>query len=188
MPDVRLFLIDGLRNGVGSHGFTGVNEVRLRGGRIVREGLQTTLTDMRLAKAHRSARARWRAEAPGPSVFVVSRERAKLGYFWRHAYQVARSGPYCGNVVNPDTGRPVSTAEDQLRRADFRKVKHSEWVLPEESGQTAQGNALGALAGACDRVVALTGTLLGGCADDVPHPLAARSARDEGGGLRSRRG
>ena len=126
LPNIRVFMIDGVRNGVGSNGFTGVNEVRLRSGRIVREGLKTTLSDMRLAKTCRSARARWRAQVPGPSIFVVSRERAKLGYFWRHAYQVARSGPCCGSVVNPDTGRPVMTAEDQLRRPDFRKVKHAD--------------------------------------------------------------
>ncbi len=86
LPGIRVFVIDGCRNGVASNGFTGVNEVRLRNGRIVREGLKTTLSDMRLAKGHRSARARWQAQVAAPSVFVVSRERAKLGYFWRHAY------------------------------------------------------------------------------------------------------
>ena len=50
LPRVRVFLIDGVRNGVGSNGHTGVNEVRLRNGRIVREGLQTTLSDLRLRK------------------------------------------------------------------------------------------------------------------------------------------
>lgn len=59
LPGVRVFFIDGLRNGVSSNGYTGVNEVKLRGGRIVREGLKTTLSELRLAKRHRSARARW---------------------------------------------------------------------------------------------------------------------------------
>ncbi len=59
LPRVRVFLIDGVRNGVGSNGFAGVNEVRLRNGRIIREGLQTTLSDLRLRKEHRSAHARW---------------------------------------------------------------------------------------------------------------------------------
>lgn len=59
LPGVRVFVVDGCRNGVASNGFTGVNEVRLRNGRIVREGLKTTLSDMRLAKGHRSSRARW---------------------------------------------------------------------------------------------------------------------------------
>jgi hypothetical protein len=131
LPGVRVFMIDGVRNGVASNGFTGVNEVRFRNGRVVREGLKTTLSDMRLAKTHRSARARWRVQVPSPSVFVISRERAKLGYFWRHAYKVAQSGPFQGNVVNADTGRPVLAGEDQLRRADFKKVKHSEVVSPD---------------------------------------------------------
>src|SRR5688572_19124166 len=69
LPGVRVFVIDGCRNGVASNGFTGVNEVRLRKGRIVREGLKTTLSDMRLAQGHRSARARWLAEVAAPSLF-----------------------------------------------------------------------------------------------------------------------
>jgi leucyl-tRNA synthetase len=64
--------------------------------------LKTTLSDMRLAKGYRSARARWIEQTVTPSVFVVSRERAKLGYFWRHAYSSPRSGRFSGNVVNPD--------------------------------------------------------------------------------------
>jgi hypothetical protein len=33
--------------------------------------------------------------------------------------------------VNPDTGKPILTSDDQLRRADFRKLKHSELILPD---------------------------------------------------------
>jgi hypothetical protein len=128
LSGVRVFVIDGCRNGLGSNGFTGLNEVRLRNGRIVREGLRTTLSDLRLAKGYRSARARWQAQVPGPALFVVSRERAKLGYFWRHAYIVARSGRFNGSIVNPDTGCPVIQGEDQIRRADFRKVKIAETI------------------------------------------------------------
>jgi len=174
---------------------------------------------MRLAKGHRSAWARWQTHVAAPSLFVVSRERAKLGYFWRHAYASPRSGHFNGSVVNPDTGCPVILGEDQLRRADFRKVKIAETVWPEsdksrnaffsplwqadnhkihrmapiefigrymdgffdygiadevhelKSGETAQGNALGTLASACDRTVVLTGTLLGGYADELFHIL-----------------
>ena len=54
LPRVRVFLIDGVRNGVGSNGHTGVNEVRFRNGRIVREGLQTILSDLRLRKQFNS--------------------------------------------------------------------------------------------------------------------------------------
>lgn len=46
-------------------------------------------------------------------------------------YGTPRSGPFHGSVVNPDTGKPILTSDDQLRRADFRKVKHSELILPE---------------------------------------------------------
>jgi hypothetical protein len=131
VPGVRVFVIDGVRNGVASNGHTGVNEVRFRQGKVEREGLKTTLSDLRLARGHRSARERWATLCSGPAVFIVSRERAKLGYFWRHAYQVPRCGPCNGNVVNPDTGKPILTATDQLRRPDFRKAKHSETVVPD---------------------------------------------------------
>jgi hypothetical protein len=40
--------------------------------------------------------------------------------------------------VNPDTGRPILTQDDQLRRADFRKAKHSELVLPDEQTNPAK--------------------------------------------------
>ena len=230
LPGVRVFVIDGCRNGVASNGFSGVNEVRFWNGRIVREGVRTTLSDLRLAKTHRSARARWHAQVAAPSIFIVSRERAKLGYFWRHVYRTAQSGPFHGNVVNSDTGKPVILGEDQLRRADFRKVKHSEAVLPDSvksrkpffsplwqadrekvqrmapmefigrylggffdygiadevhelKGETAQGNALGTIAAACERTVILTGTLLGGYADElfnILYRLDARTMREEG--------
>ncbi len=235
LPGVRVFFIDGVRNGASSNGFTGVNEVKFRNGRIVREGLKTTLSELWLAKRHRSARARWDANVGAPSIFVISRERAKLGYFWRHAYGTPHSGPFHGCVVNPDTGKPILTSDDQLRRADFRKVKHSELILPDScslgttkarlpfhsalwqadntkiprmapmefigryldgffdygiadevhelKGETAQGNALGTMASACDRTVILTGTLLGGYADDVFNILyrvEPKRMREEG--------
>jgi hypothetical protein len=60
VPGARVFIIDGLRtpgqSGANPHG---VNEVRYRNGRIVREGLHTTLTDLRLRKNSKSARDRW---------------------------------------------------------------------------------------------------------------------------------
>lgn len=138
LPRVRVFLIDGVRNGVGSNGHTGVNEVRLRNGRIIREGLQTTLSELRLSQKSKSARKRWAETCDCPAIFVVSRELAKLGYFWRHAYGAPRCGPFNGAIVNPDTGRPVLTQDDQLRRADFRKAKHSELLLPDEQPNPAK--------------------------------------------------
>ena len=53
----------------------------------------------------------------------------------------------------------------------------------ELKGETAQGNALGTLASACDRTVILTGTLLGGYADDVFNILyrvEPKRMREEG--------
>ena len=59
VPRVRVFLIEGVRIGGGSTGHPGVNEVRLRSGRIVREGLQTTLQRLAAPEAIQiQARAR----------------------------------------------------------------------------------------------------------------------------------
>jgi superfamily II DNA or RNA helicase len=43
LPHVRVFIIDGLRTPTNSKGHYGVNEVKLRNGRIVREGLKTSI-------------------------------------------------------------------------------------------------------------------------------------------------
>ena len=48
LPGLGVFLIDDLRNGGDENKSHGVNEVRLRQGRIVREGLQTILSELRL--------------------------------------------------------------------------------------------------------------------------------------------
>jgi superfamily II DNA or RNA helicase len=218
LPGIRVFLVDDLRNGGDGKAHHGVNEVRLKSGRIVREGLKTTLTDLRLQKQFPSARRRWQSLCRGPAVFIIGRERAKLGYFWRHAYLVPRSGPNLGCVVNADTGNPVASEEGRLTVSDFRRVKISEiiesrgnipgrclhsamWQADPErihrmapvefigrympgwfdyaicdeihqlAGDTAQGNALGTLASCAARIVGLTGTLLGGYADDLFNVL-----------------
>src|SRR5579864_2814123 len=128
IPGIRVFLIDDLRNGGDENKFHGVNEVRLRRGRIVREGLRTSLSELRLRKDSANSRKRWLSLCGRPSLFIVGRERAKLGYFWRHAYRVPRSGPYLGCVVNCDTGKPVFINEIRLTVADFEKVKISETI------------------------------------------------------------
>ncbi|MGH9446631.1 MAG: hypothetical protein ACRD3O_13000, partial [Terriglobia bacterium] len=129
IPRLRVFLIDGLRD-ANSKSPNGIHEVKLRNGRIVREGLKTTLTDLRLRKHYPSARARWNAICPQPVLFVISKETAKLGHFWRHAYNLARSGRYQGSVVNPDTGDPIYTNDDEERllSTDFKKARRSEWI------------------------------------------------------------
>lgn len=55
-PGIRVFLIDDMRNGGDEKAPHGVNEVRLKRGMIVREGLRTTLSDLRLRKKYRSPR------------------------------------------------------------------------------------------------------------------------------------
>ncbi len=218
LPNIRVFIIDDFRNGGDENKAHGVNEVRLRRGEIVREGLHTTLSEMRLRRDSLSSRHRWMSLCGRPSLFIVGRERAKLGYFWRHAYQLPQSGPYMGCVVNSDTGRPVIVESGRLTASDFDSVKLSEIVekrgdkicrpvhsplwqadsgkirrmapiefigrympgwfdyaicdeVHQLAGDTAQGNALGTLAACANRIVGLTGTLLGGFADDLFNTL-----------------
>src|SRR5215469_4084909 len=76
-PGVRVFLIDDMRNGGNPREPHGVNEVRLRRGVMVREGLRTSLSDMR-----RLNRSGWRKLCLSPAVFCIGREKAKLSYFW----------------------------------------------------------------------------------------------------------
>jgi superfamily II DNA or RNA helicase len=218
LPGVRIFLIDDLRNGGDENKSHGVNEVRLRQGRIVREGFRTSLSELRLRKESSSPRKRWLSLCGRPSLFIVGRERAKLGYFWRHAYRMPRSGPYLGCVVNSDTGKPVIVDDSRLTLAEFEKIKIAETIesrgnkscrpvhsplwqadsdkirrmapiefigrympgwfdyticdeIHQLAGDTAQGNALGTLASCTDRIVGLTGTLLGGYADDLFNTL-----------------
>src|SRR5690348_14723383 len=78
LPRVRVFFIDGLRAPASSVSHTGINEVRLRHGRIVREGLRTGLPELRLRNAARTARQRWDSICGSPTLFIVGRERGKL--------------------------------------------------------------------------------------------------------------
>src|SRR3954469_10003129 len=218
LPGIRVFVIDDFRNGGDESKAHGVNEVRLQKSDVVREGLHTTLSELRLRRNSRSSRQRWMSLCGRPSLFIVGRERAKIGYFWRHAYQLPRSGPYVGCVVNSDTGRPVVVESGRLTAADFENVKLAEMIekrgdkfcrplhsplwqadaekiqrmapidfigrympgwfdyaicdeIHQLAGDTAQGNALGTLASCARRIVGLTGTLLGGFADDLFNTL-----------------
>jgi superfamily II DNA or RNA helicase len=218
IPGIRVFLIDDMRNGGDEKVPHGVNEVRLRRGAIVREGLHMVLSDLRLRKQYNSSRERWFALCSRPALFIVGREKAKLGYFWRHAYLFARSGPNAGCLVNAETGKPVLLDGERLTSADFRQTKLTEQIetrgdkvcrtlhsalwqadpqkihrmapvefigrhmrrwfdyaicdeIHQLAGDTAQGNALGTLASCTDKIVGLTGTLLGGYADDLFNTL-----------------
>ncbi len=75
LPGVRVFLIDDLRNGGDENKSHGVNEVRFKQGRIVREGLHTTLSELRLRKRSVSSRTRWMSLCGKSSLFIVGRER-----------------------------------------------------------------------------------------------------------------
>jgi hypothetical protein len=68
LPCVRAFLIDDMRNGGDPKRPHGVNEVRLRRGEIVREGLHTTLADMR-----QMGQEGWRNICPETSIFILGR-------------------------------------------------------------------------------------------------------------------
>lgn len=203
IPFVRTFLIEDLRNGGDPRQPHGVLEVRLRKGRVVYEGMQLSLAELR-----RLGRTGWVDRVRRCSVFIIPKDKGKLSYFWRHSFLTAKCGPELGGVVNPDTGVSIENPDGgRLTRLDFDNLKISEQVeraqggstvfsplwqadgskiqrmapvefigrymkgwfdlaiadeLHQLAGDTAQGNALGVLARAGRRLVALTGTLMGG--------------------------
>jgi superfamily II DNA or RNA helicase len=131
LPQVRVFLIDDMRNGGNPREPHGVNEVRLRRGEIVREGVHTAIAELR-----RLGRKGWRALCPGVTVFCIGREKAKLSYFWKHCFAKSHSGRYRGSVVNPDTGSPIETDGTRLAVFDFDKKRLHEIVEGEKDGTT----------------------------------------------------
>jgi len=131
LPAVRVFLIDDMRNGGNPREPHGVNEVRLRRGEIVREGLHTSLSDLR-----RLGRKGWQRLCRTTAVFCIGREKAKLSYFWKHCFAKSQSGHYRGSVINPDTGSPVETDGTRLTVHDFDKKRLHEIVEGEKGGTT----------------------------------------------------
>ena len=124
LPNIRVFLIDDMRNGGNPREPHGINEVRLRRGEIVREGMHTTLTELR-----RLGRSGWRRLCPATSIFCIGREKAKLSYFWKHCYGRSRSGPYLGALTNPDTGCPIETDGVRLTAlTSTRNVCTRQWI------------------------------------------------------------
>jgi hypothetical protein len=123
LPQVRVFLIDDMRNGGNSREPHGINEVRLRRGEIVREGMHTSLTDLR-----HLGRKGWGRLCPETAIFCLGREKAKLSYFWKHCYGRSRSGRYLGALTNPDTGSPIETDGVRLTPIDFDKKRLHEIV------------------------------------------------------------
>ena len=131
LPHVRVFLIDDMRNGGNPREPHGVNEVRLRRGDIVREGLHSSLTELR-----RLGRKGWHRLCPQSAIFCVGREKAKLSYFWKHCFGRSRSGRYLGALTNPDTGCPVETDGVRLTATDFDKKRLHEIVDQQKGGTT----------------------------------------------------
>src|SRR5271157_6053989 len=131
LPQVRVFLIDDMRNGGDRREPHGINEVRLRRGEIVREGIHTTLSELR-----RLGRNGWQKLCPGSSVWCVGREKAKLSYFWKQCYGRSRSGKYRGALTNPDTGCPIETDGVRLSVLDFDKKRLHEILEDQKGGRT----------------------------------------------------
>jgi superfamily II DNA or RNA helicase len=131
LAQVRVFLIDDMRNGGDPKEPHGINEVRLRRGEIVREGLHTSLAELR-----RLGRGGWRKLCPGTTIFCIGREKAKLSYFWKHCYGKSRSGRYLGSLTNPDTGCPVETDGVRLSALDFEKKRLHEILEDAKNGTT----------------------------------------------------
>ena len=123
LPRVRVFLIDDIRNGGNVREPHGINEVRLRRSEIVREGMHTSLSELR-----RLGRKGWRRLCPETAIFCIGREKAKLSYLWKHCYGWSRSGRYLGALTNPDTGSPIETNGVRLSPVDFDNKRRHEIV------------------------------------------------------------
>jgi len=131
LPQVRVFLIDDMRNGGDPTQPHGINEVRLRRGEITREGLHTSLAELR-----RLGRKGWRNLCPGTTIFCIGREKDKLSYFWKHCYGKSRSGRYLGSLTNPDTGCPIETDGVRISALDFEKKRLHQIVEDSKAGKT----------------------------------------------------
>lgn len=137
--------------------------------------------------------------------YVISRERAKGSYMWRHAQlpkKVLESGykaDYClkcGSVLDPEVVKMTKTkknfcpkCKEAFWQADhrLRRWAPAEYIkrhmprgyfysviadeMHELKGESAQGAAFCMIASRCKRVIGLTGTLLGGYADDIFYIL-----------------
>lgn len=209
---------------------SGVMEVQLIGGEIVRRGYKCSVADLRLM-----GRKDFLNSLGGKNAFfVVSKEKGKLSYFWRALFGTKRSGAksMLGALVNPDTSKPVELSdgghlehshllskrkyEDEVRRgreyneyghaiptkekdgtsifspmwsADNTKIQRMapleymgkfmhgffDYAIADEvhqlSGDTAQGNGLAILQRISRKLISLTGTMMGGYADDLYNIL-----------------
>src|SRR6266851_607914 len=208
IPNVRVFLVEDMRNHGDPRKPHGIVEVILRNGKIERKGIGFTLSELR-----QMGPKGFKQLCPQTAFFVMSKEKGKLSYFWRHAFDVAASGPNQGSVVSIDSGLPIETsAGGHLTRLSFDNRKHSEtairpnqgrkvyaalwqadkgkiqrmapleymgrymrdffdYAIADElhqlGGDTAQGNGLAVLGRVAKQLLGLTGTMMGGYADDL---------------------
>ncbi len=122
IPNARAFLVEDLRNGGDPKNAHGIVEVKLEKGSTVIRGIKTTLPQLRAM-----GRKGWRMRCPQPAFFIMGREKGKLGYFWKHSFSVARSGPELGGLVNPDTGHAIARVDGgYLSRLDLLDAKFDE--------------------------------------------------------------
>jgi hypothetical protein len=132
IPNARVFFIEDMRNGGDVRKPHGIVEVVLRNGEIERKGVGFSLTRLR-----KMGRKGWKDFCPQTAFFIMSKEKGKLSYFWRHAYDVAESGPDLGAVVSIDTGKPVELSSGgHLTKVHFDGTKHSENVRRGADGTT----------------------------------------------------
>ena len=131
IPSVRTFLVEDMRNGGDPNQPHGVCEVRLRKGRIVYEGIQVSMSELR-----HLGRKGWKRRCAQPSVFIIPKDKGKLSYFWRHAFLTAKSGPELGGTINPDTGASIENSDgERLTRLDFDQLKISEQIERANGGR-----------------------------------------------------
>jgi len=233
LPDTRVFIVYDMRNNADPKLPHGMVEVAYEKGKIVHKGLKISLSELR-----KLGRNGFKKLCPQTAFFIMSKEKGKLGYYWKNSFNIAESGPNNGSVLGPDSGLPVETSSGgNLTRLDFDKVKHDEtFIRPNKgtavfsplwqadknklqrmapldymgrymhgffdydiadeihqlAGDTAQGNGLAVLNRISKKILGLTGTFLGGYADDcfnllhrLDGPQMARDGYAWGGEGRS---
>src|SRR5574341_2328793 len=144
-------------------------------------------------------------EPESPEYFIVSKDKAKLGYAWKPAV-IQKNGSYhCPDcfemILDKDeipatedyfqtNKRTCSNCDSPLWQADKDRIRryalsdyikkylkgYFDFLIADEvhelkGGATAQGNSFGALSSSSKKTIALTGTLLGGYADDIYYVL-----------------
>jgi hypothetical protein len=115
LSGVRVFIIDRFaedRKKSSSKSPKGVNEVVLENGEIVRKGLSLSLSELAAIGTGEKAAQKWAKICPEPAIFILGRDRAKLGYQVKPAFLTNQKS----EVINPDTGLPVKITVKKVER------------------------------------------------------------------------